>query len=126
MPIRLAQRADIPEMSNILAAAFTQDKLLQVMFPNQVTHPEDYVDGFRTRLVESWWDYSRILMVSYTAESGSKEIITGLCEWERVGIGREKVWGSVYWWHPRRLISMPSLVPVQNRIGAMQWHAARP
>ena len=119
MPIRLARYSDIPEMSTVLAASFGPDKLFQVMFPNQKQYPEDFVDAFRTRLRESWWDYSRVLMVSYTTIASNNntappsetnnavteaEVITGMAEWERVGTGWEKVWNAWGRWDPRHLI----------------------
>ena len=104
MPIRFARYSDIPVMAQVLAASFRPDKMFQVMFPHQDQYPDDYVDGFRTRLCESYWDYSNVLLVSYTAVKGDSrgELITGAAVWERVGLGREAVWGAWAWLDPRK------------------------
>ena len=93
-------------MAQVLAASFGPDKLFQVMFPHKDRYPEDFVDGFQTRLYESYWDYSRVLMISYTTdrESHGEKEVTGMAEWQRVEVGRIKVWGPWAWLDPRRAL----------------------
>lgn len=110
-------------MARVLAASFGPDELFQVLFPYQDQYPEDLVTALRRNLQVSWWNYSKILMVSYEDKQssniedlddeeqhisvhrgGKKEIITGLCEWERVGLGWESVWNLWGWWDPSKLI----------------------
>ena len=109
MPTRLAEYSDIPQMSKVLAASFGPDKLFQVMFPHQIAYESDFVDAFQTRLTENWWDYTRVQMVSYTAvPSASMEVITGVAEWQLVGLGCERVWNTWGWWDPRKYLFFKS------------------
>lgn len=117
MPIRPARHSDTPIMAQVLGASFGPDRLFQVMFPHQDEYPEDLVTAFRRSLRRAWWDYSKILMVSYetpsseptdddtraitTTRNGQKEVITGMIEWQRVGLGWEHVWNLWGWWDPR-------------------------
>lgn len=121
MPIRYARNSDIPIMARVLAASFGPDKLFQVMFPYQHQYPDDLVKAFRRGLEADWWDYSKVLMVSYEVQSlededannerqdltmrrnNQKEVITGMIEWQRVGLGWEHVWNVLGWWDPRKL-----------------------
>ena len=120
MPIRHARSSDIPIMAQVLAASFGPDQLFRIMFPHQDEFPEDLVTAFRRKLRESWWDYSKVLMVSYetqtsnpkdpddenhvflTTRKGQKEVITGMVEWQRVGLGWEHVWNLWGWWDPSK------------------------
>ncbi|KAK5943159.1 hypothetical protein PMZ80_004165 [Knufia obscura] len=136
MPIRPARHSDIPIMAQVLGASFGPDRLFQVMFPHQDQYPEDLVTAFRRSLRRAWWDYSKILMVSYetpssdptndetraitTTRNGQKEVITGMIEWQRVGLGWEHVWNLRGWWDPRRLIQ--KFIHWRNRIA----YALRP
>lgn len=88
-------------MARVLAASFGSDKLFQVMFPHQDEYPEDLVTTFRRSLREAWWDYSKVLMVSHEEEK-----ITGVAEWQRVGLGWEHVWSVLGWWDPRESSSL--------------------
>lgn len=107
-------------MARVLAASFGPDQLFRTMFPHQDSFPEDLVTTFRRKLRESWWDYSKVLMVSYepasldvtdpgdekhgliTTRHNQKEIITGVAEWQRVGLGWERVWNLWGWWDPSK------------------------
>jgi len=120
MPIRHARISDIPIMAQVLTASFGPDRLFQIMFPHQDAYPEDFVTAFRRKLLESWWDYSKVLMVSYetqtskvedlddvkralvTTRGGEKEVITGMIEWQRAGLGWEHVWNLWGWWDPSK------------------------
>lgn len=108
-------------MAQVMAASFGPDKLFQIMFPNQNEFPSDFVQAFRRSLSVDWWDYSKVLMVSYeisseksddsntidqtlaTRRSGQTEVITGMIEWQRIGVGWEHVWNVLGWWDPRKL-----------------------
>lgn len=119
MPIRPARFSDIPIMARVLAASFGPDELFQILFPYQDQYPEDLVTALRRSLRASYWDYSKCLMVSYEERpasgisnlenyeqriavhrGGQLEVITGLCEWERFGLGWESVWNLWGWWDP--------------------------
>ena len=107
-------------MARVLAASFGPDKLFQVMFPHQDQYPDDLVKAFRRGLEVDWWDYSKVLMVSYetqsledrdadderqgltTTRNNQNEVITGMIEWQRVGLGWEHVWNVLGWWDPRK------------------------
>jgi len=110
-------------MATILAASFAPDRLFQVIFPRQQQYPEAFIQACRESLWLSWYDYKKVLMVSYEAsdkgqqqESGErdappskgisnvkgKEVLTGIAEWERVGKGWENVYGVWGWWDPRK------------------------
>ncbi|EXJ59771.1 hypothetical protein A1O7_03918 [Cladophialophora yegresii CBS 114405] len=108
MPVRLARAGDIPIMASVLAAAFGPDKLFRVLFPHQQEHPGDFERALRESLWLSWYDFRKVLMVSYSYSSGDApgqkdegslstgeektsllrspggETITGMAEWERV------------------------------------------
>lgn len=138
MPLRHAQRSDIPIMAHVLAASFGPDKLFQVMFPYQDRYPDDLVKAFRRGLEVDWWDYSKVLMVSYEVQSPAgrdaederrglitrrnnrNEVITGMGEWQRVGLGWEHVWNVLGWWDPRKLLEhscprSPTMSSIQAR-----------
>ncbi|ETI29383.1 hypothetical protein G647_01836 [Cladophialophora carrionii CBS 160.54] len=68
MPVRLATARDIPIMASVLAAAFGPDKLFRVLFPFQQEHPEDFERALRESLWLSWYDFRKVLMVSYSSE----------------------------------------------------------
>lgn len=108
-------------MARVLAASFGPDKLFQVMFPRKDQYPDDLIKAFRRGLEVDWWDYSKVLMVSYEVQSSAdgdadderqhlttrrnnqNEVITGMGEWQRVGLGWEHVWNVLGWWDPRKL-----------------------
>lgn len=112
-------------MARIQAISFGPDKLFQVLFPHQQMHPDDMERAFKYSLQAAWWDYSQVLLVSYeydstgqttltnstdslldTTRTGHHEgqvTITGLAQWQRVGVGSTAVWNCGAW-DPRRLI----------------------
>jgi hypothetical protein len=71
MPVRLATARDIPVMASVLAAAFGPDKLFQVLFPFQREHPGDFERALRESLWLSWYDYGKVLMVSYSNDAAA-------------------------------------------------------
>ncbi|OAP56217.1 hypothetical protein AYL99_09396 [Fonsecaea erecta] len=131
MPVRRAVAADIPVMATVLAAAFGPDRLFQVLFPFQQQHPADFERALRESLWLSWYDYQKVLMVSYETRAGEEtpgealshdealkissskpnssvqkdgETITGIAEWERAGEGAFHINGLWGRWDPRRLV----------------------
>jgi len=125
MPLRPAAKVDIPAMATILAASFGPDPLFQFKFPCQSQHPEVFAQAFRGNLWLSWYDYKKLLLVSYETSDGgpvqessehdsllskgssnveAKEFITGIAEWERVGKGWEHLYGAWGWWDPRKKV----------------------
>jgi len=117
MPIRPARRSDVPRIAEVLAAGFYDEELTARMCPYREEYAEDYVAAWRRRVWQTWWDYSRIWMVSYEfeeiavptagigekgGESKSKEVLIGVAEWQRVGLGWERLWGLAGWWDPSK------------------------
>lgn len=128
MPIRPATRADIPIMATVLAASFSPDRLFQVMFPHQKEHPEAFVQALEEYLWLSWYDYKKLLMVSYHEAStevqqqqrgqvsgerkpllstpksnvNTNQVLTGVAAWERAGKGWESLYGVWGRWDPRK------------------------
>jgi GNAT superfamily N-acetyltransferase len=131
MPIRPATRADIPQAAKILAAAFGPDPLFKVIFPHQKQHPDAFVRAMEEHLWLAWWDWSKILMVSYRIQGEGEEgeeietrndgaskdgtmvstgriegrcdILTGIAEWERIGTGWQSLHNTCTY-DPRRLL----------------------
>ena len=107
-------------MAQVLAASFGPDPLFQHMFPHREQYPQDFMRALRENLLLSWWDYQKVLTVSYEVRSdngrggtnerqkllhaGGREEITGLAEWERVGKGWQEVHGIWGWWDPSESI----------------------
>lgn len=127
MPVRPATRADIPIMAAVFAAAFGPDPLFQVMFPHQKKHPHAFTQAMEESLWISWYDYSKMLVVSYydppteeqqrqeqvstermpllsTKQSNvnAQQVVTGVAEWKREGAGWESLYGVWGRWDPRR------------------------
>jgi predicted GNAT family acetyltransferase len=122
--LRLARYSDIPRISRILADSFCEEELNQRIFPYRHQHYADFVRAWRFKCEERWWDYSRVFVVSTAtfsenddydedseseksvavAKSKGHEVITGVAEWQRVGLGWERLWRSWGWWDPRRLV----------------------
>ena len=68
MPVRRATAADIPIMAKIVATAFDTDSLFKVIFPFTPQYPEDFERARRENLWLSWYDYRKVMMVSYEYE----------------------------------------------------------
>jgi len=127
-------------MAQVLAASFGPDKLFQIMFPYQDEFPGDLVTAFRRKLRESWWDFSKVLMVSYEIQTSNaedpdaenhrlvitrkvqKEVITGMVEWQRVGLGWEHVWNLWGWWDPSKSSQHKSWpLAMKHRVSFQHW-----
>jgi hypothetical protein len=111
-------------MATVLAASFGPDRLFQVFFPYQNEHPQAFVQALEEALWLSWYDYRKVLMVSYhdastqaqqqqdqvgertplvkgTSKSSTSQVLTGVAEWERAGAGWESLYGIWGRWDPR-------------------------
>lgn len=47
-----------------------------------------------------------------TTRNGQKEIITGMVEWQRVGLGWEHVWNLWGWWDPSESMPPESIITI--------------
>lgn len=103
MPIRVAKYGDLRVIAEVLAAAFDGEELNSYFFPYRKEYYADYVKAWYHVVLEKWWNYNSIWLVSYikSTEAESREIITGASQWERAGDGAEKVW-NVYSWDPSK------------------------
>ena len=123
MPVRPAKAADIPTMASVLAAAFGPDPMFQAIFPFQQQHPGHFERAVRDNLWLAWYDYRKVLMVSYEDKAGGgtrierpadeqqalippvewrRQTITGMAEWERAGRGSFHINGLWGRWDPRK------------------------
>lgn len=124
---RLARHSDLPRIVRILADSFCEEELNQKIFPYRHQYYADFMRAWRFKCQERWWDYSRVFVVSTTTttdDDGSsdedsesdnekgraiarrkgREVVTGVAEWQRVGLGWERLWRCWGWWDPRRLV----------------------
>ncbi|KAL8991968.1 MAG: hypothetical protein Q9169_007488 [Polycauliona sp. 2 TL-2023] len=105
MPLRLAQRRDLPTIASIYAAAFWNEEVQgQLMHPYRQEHPQDFL-RFWTHKVEEWyWSYRHQMIVSYetkqTSDGNEEQMLTGVADWIRHGDGWEHLWGVWGWWDP--------------------------
>ncbi|KAK5090431.1 hypothetical protein LTR05_000603 [Lithohypha guttulata] len=117
MPLRLATYKDLPAIAHVFTQAFYDEELNDYFFPYRKQYPDDYIRAYYHVLLERWWGYTNLFVVSYdTPESGSTlpndevltgpngQKITGVAQWSRVGLGSEKLWGIGGWWDLRRYI----------------------
>ncbi|KIW27797.1 uncharacterized protein PV07_07504 [Cladophialophora immunda] len=106
MVLRLARLSDLPIISEILAVGFHDEEVVgPLLHPFRDQYPEDYLNYWRRRCRERYWDYSRVFLVSCEKDPRTGgEIVVGVAEWQRVGFGWAKVWGLRGFWDPRRLI----------------------
>lgn len=105
MPIRLARSEDFFLIPSIFAAGFYDEEVVGVLLhPYREQYPQDYVAAWRRGCREKYWDVSTVFLVSYEVDQTSgKEVITGAAEWQRQGLGWEKVWGLWGRWDPSML-----------------------
>lgn len=94
MVIRLARQSDLPSISKILAIGFHDEEVAgPILHPYRIQYPNDYLTFWRRRTFVSFWDYSRAFLVSCeNDEKTGKELVVGVAEWTRVGLGWEKLW----------------------------------
>lgn len=109
MPIRPATINDLPVISSIYADGFWDEEFIgHTINPHRQEHSQDYLDFWKRRVLESYWDYSHKLMVFYldgeedAGEEGEKEVVVGAADWHRLGQGWEKVWAVKGWWDIRK------------------------
>ncbi|KAK6373890.1 hypothetical protein LTS17_007859 [Exophiala oligosperma] len=69
MPVRIATKADIPVMVQVYAASFGPDRLFKVLFPRMDEYPGEFARALEEHLWLAWYDYSKIMMVSYRQDS---------------------------------------------------------
>lgn len=115
MPIRLACSADFSVIPSIFAAGFHEEEVVgDLLRPHRKQYPQDYITFWRRACKEKFWDPSTVFLVSYEVDQKlGTEVITGAAEWQRQGLGWEKVWGLWGWWDPstftRKSISYPQV-----------------
>lgn len=97
MPIRFARYSDLRVIAETLAAAFDGEELNSYFFPYRKEFYEDYVRAWYHVVLEKWWNYNGLWLVSFIEGSNGAETITGASQWERTGKGAEKVWGLNSW-----------------------------
>lgn len=97
MPLRLATYADLPRISETLAAAFYDEQLNDYFFPHRRQYPDDYVRAWHHCVVERWWDYNSIWLVNYEHVDSRVNEVVGVAQWCRAGVGSEAVWGLKSW-----------------------------
>jgi hypothetical protein len=97
MPLRVARYSDLPTISSILAASFSEEELHAYFFPHRRQYPEDHVRAWYQKVLQGWWDYAKIFVVSYEGAEKDAEVITGVAEWQRVGEGWKGLWGCGRW-----------------------------
>lgn len=110
MPLRIAQRRDLPNIASTYAAAFWDEQVMgKLMHPYRQEHPQDFLRYWRYEVAEWYWSYSHQIMVSYetkqTSGGDEEQLLTGVADWIRHGEGWERVWGIWAWWDPRKLFS---------------------
>ncbi|EGD93523.1 hypothetical protein TESG_01068 [Trichophyton tonsurans CBS 112818] len=140
MPIRLARYSDLEAISSTLAEGFHEEEVMgPLLHPLRREYPNDYLNYWRRKCWEKWWNYSYVFVVSYIAQDEkpgeedeassddrkddrsaeepskpSREIITGVAQWHRMGPGWESVWKPLGKWDPRLMIS--SLISIYHNI----------
>lgn len=107
MPIRLAQLSDLDAIARILADGFYDEEVLgQLLHPYRQQYPDDFVRYWKWSCRKRYWDYARVLVVSFVEEvdedGRKREILTGVAAWNRMGLGWMKVWGLWGWWDPSK------------------------
>lgn len=65
MPIRNATSSDVTAISQVFANAFYNEQLNAHLFPLRKQYPADYVRSWHQKVVEKYWSYSSVFLVSY-------------------------------------------------------------
>lgn len=107
MPLRIARYSDINVIARIYAAGFHDEEYNgELLHPYRLQYPDDYVEFWRRKFRERYWDYHRVYVVSFIEETGAngqkQEVLTGVATWARTGLGWTKVWGLLGWWDPSK------------------------
>ncbi|KAK2821780.1 hypothetical protein FQN49_007679 [Arthroderma sp. PD_2] len=132
MPIRQARYSDLNAISSTLAEGFYDEEVMgPLLHPYRQEYPDDYLNYWRQKCLEKWWDYSYIFVVSFLedqepdetdrdgkptiqeedgmnkkdAPRPKREIITGVAQWHRMGSGWESIWKPAGKWDPRLFIT---------------------
>lgn len=107
MTIRPAIFTDLPLISSIYAASFSDEEVVGgIMHPQRHLYPQDFVEFWRRRVWENYWDYSHKFVVFYLdgkgehdeEKEGTDDVLVGVADWQRMGRGWEGVWGAWGWW----------------------------
>ncbi|KAM5497979.1 hypothetical protein McanMca71_006604 [Microsporum canis] len=132
MPIRLARYSDLEAISSALAEGFHEEEVMgPLLHPYRQEYPVDYLNYWRRKCLEKWWNYSYVFIVSFIEQdqkpderedgrpddrsddkSSVREVITGVAQWHRMGPGWEAIWKPLGRWDPRLLIS--SLISIYH------------
>ncbi|CAL8584128.1 hypothetical protein XPA_009733 [Xanthoria parietina] len=109
MPLRKAQRRDLPRIASTYAAAFWDEEVMgKLMHPYRQEHPQDFLRYWKHEVAEWYWSYSHQIMVSYetkpTRDGDEEQVLTGVADWIRHGEGWERLWGIWAWWDPRSVV----------------------
>ncbi|KAM5432795.1 hypothetical protein MferCBS31731_007321 [Microsporum ferrugineum] len=132
MPIRLARYSDLEAISSALAEGFHEEEAMgPLLHPYRQEYPVDYLNYWRRKCLEKWWNYSYVFIVSFIEQdqkpderedgrpddrsddkSSVREVITGVAQWHRMGPGWEAIWKPLGRWDPRLLIS--SLISIYH------------
>ncbi|KAM0721383.1 hypothetical protein Q7P37_002307 [Cladosporium fusiforme] len=83
MPVRRCTEADIPDVARVCARACAEDPLLgDLMHPHRDQYPEDFVEYFRKRLAEHFYESAHHHLITFETQ-GAAEVITGYADWLR-------------------------------------------
>ncbi|EEQ31710.1 conserved hypothetical protein [Microsporum canis CBS 113480] len=127
MPIRLARYSDLEAISSALAEGFHEEEVMgPLLHPYRQEYPVDYLNYWRRKCLEKWWNYSYVFIVSFIEQdqkpderedgrpddrsddkSSVREVITGVAQWHRMGPGWEAIWKPLGRWDPRALYASP-------------------
>ena len=103
MVLRLARYADLRIISDIFAVGFHDEEVVgPLMHPYRDKYPNDYLSYWIQRCGERYWDYSRVFLVSCEKDRKSgNELVVGVAEWQRIGLGWDRFWRLGGLWDPR-------------------------
>lgn len=111
MPVRIATFADLESIARVLAAAFSDEELNAYFYPHREKYPEDYIRSWYHTVLEKWWGYDNIWVVSYEATNPASDTskhdssqgkVTGAAQWARVGNKPGEMLGLYGVWDPSK------------------------
>ncbi|MCJ1430795.1 hypothetical protein MMC27_000145 [Xylographa pallens] len=120
MLIRIACLSELSTISAIFATTFHDEEVVgDLLHPYRSQYPQDYLAYWRRKCWERWWDYSRVFVVSCEqGANGGKDVLTGAAEWQKVGLGWQRLWGLWGRWDPRLLLN-PAIAFVNKILGVL-------
>lgn len=102
MYLRLARCADLPIISEIYAVGFHDEEVNRLLHPYRNRYPKDYLNYWRRRCRERYWNYGSVFLVSCEKDGTTgSEVVVGVAEWQRIGFGWDKFWRLGGFWDPR-------------------------